>query len=85
MGHHIRRWFIAFHTQVRYNLIHHLSERHKHYLDFFKLNRQVEVPYINDEDCSNAYGSGNIIGDVMICAGEGKKLKKFIHQKIYVY
>jgi len=35
--------------------------------------RQVEVPYINDEDCTNAYGSGNIIGDVMICAGEAGK------------
>merc|ERR1712156_612140 len=35
--------------------------------------RQVTVPYVNDDDCSDAYGSGNIIGDVMICAGEGGK------------
>ena len=52
---------------------------------FFQFNRQVEVPYINDEDCTNSYGSGNIVGDVMICAGEGNKLKKLIHQKIYIY
>jgi len=35
--------------------------------------RQVTVPYVNDDDCSDAYGSGNIVGDVMICAGEGGK------------
>lgn len=35
--------------------------------------RQVTVPYVNDGDCSDAYGSGNIFGDVMICAGEGGK------------
>merc|ERR1712121_416675 len=35
--------------------------------------RQVEVPYVNDGDCSSAYGAGNIVGDVMICAGEGGK------------
>merc|ERR1712172_279252 len=34
---------------------------------------QVTVPYVNDDDCSDAYGSGNIVGDVMICAGEGGK------------
>ena len=72
-------------STLRYDIIWYWSERHKRYLDFLKLNRQVEVPYINDEDCTNAYGSGNIIGDVMICAGEGKKLKKLIHKKIYVY
>merc|ERR1712168_417603 len=35
--------------------------------------RQVTVPYVNDDDCPDAYGSGNIVGDVMICAGEGGK------------
>merc|ERR1712158_314990 len=35
--------------------------------------RQVTVPYVNDDACSDAYGSGNIVGDVMICAGEGGK------------
>merc|ERR1711910_56391 len=34
---------------------------------------QVTVPYVNDDDCSSAYGAGNIVGDVMICAGEGGK------------
>ena len=35
--------------------------------------RQVEVPYVNDDDCSDSYGSSSIFGDVMICAGEGGK------------
>merc|ERR1712001_95924 len=35
--------------------------------------KQVTVPYVSDETCSDNYGSGNIVGDVMICAGEAGK------------
>jgi hypothetical protein len=53
---------------------------HRNSSKLLLLNRQVEIPYVNDNYCSMAYGQ-IFFGDVMMCAGEGTMFgsTNFVH------